>query len=98
LQVFLIRGFVAVLVRRDGRVGEFEETDGFAVPDSELTDRARAELMRRPKPGSPQGSGAPPWGGGRGRRFLLAGEPALQPPEVDLALEHARGEPEDGRT
>jgi hypothetical protein len=36
-------GFVAVVVRPDGRVGEFEETDGFGVPDSELTDQARAD-------------------------------------------------------
>jgi hypothetical protein len=36
-------GFVAVVVWPDGRVGEFEETDGFGVPDSELTDQARAD-------------------------------------------------------
>lgn len=36
-------GFVAVVVRPDGRVGEFEETEGFGVPDSELTDQARAD-------------------------------------------------------
>ncbi len=36
-------GFVAVVVRPDGRVGEFEETDGFGAPDSELTDQARAD-------------------------------------------------------
>jgi hypothetical protein len=36
-------GFVAVVVEPDGRVGDFEETEGFGVPDSELTDRARAD-------------------------------------------------------
>lgn len=36
-------GFVAVVVRPNGRVGEFEETDGFGVPDSELTEQARAD-------------------------------------------------------
>lgn len=36
-------GFVAVVLRPDGRVGEFEETEGFGVPDCELTDRARAD-------------------------------------------------------
>jgi hypothetical protein len=36
-------GFVAVVLRPDGRFGEFEETDGFGVPDAELTDQARAD-------------------------------------------------------
>jgi hypothetical protein len=34
---------VAVVLHPDGRVGEFEELDGFGVPDSELTDQARAD-------------------------------------------------------
>jgi hypothetical protein len=34
---------VAVVLHPDGRVGEFEEIDGFGVPDSELTDQARAD-------------------------------------------------------
>jgi hypothetical protein len=36
-------GFLAVVVRPDGRVGDFEEIEGFGVPDSELTDQARAD-------------------------------------------------------
>jgi hypothetical protein len=36
-------GFLAVVVGPDGRVGDFEETEGFGVPDSELTDQARAD-------------------------------------------------------
>jgi hypothetical protein len=34
---------VAVVLRPDGRVGEFEEIDGFGVPDSELTGVALAD-------------------------------------------------------
>jgi hypothetical protein len=34
---------VAVVLHPDGRVGRFEEIDGFGVPDSELTDQARAD-------------------------------------------------------
>jgi hypothetical protein len=33
----------AVVLRPDGRIGEFESIDGFGVPDSELTDQARAD-------------------------------------------------------
>jgi hypothetical protein len=36
-------GFFAVVVYPDGRVGAFEEIEGFGVPDSELTDQARAD-------------------------------------------------------
>jgi hypothetical protein len=36
-------GFLAIMVDPDGRVGDFEETEGFGVPDSELTDQARAD-------------------------------------------------------
>ena len=32
-----------MVLHPDGRVGEFEEIDGFGVPDSELTDQARAD-------------------------------------------------------
>jgi hypothetical protein len=34
---------VAVVLHPDGRVGEFEDVDGFGVPDSDLTDRARED-------------------------------------------------------
>jgi hypothetical protein len=34
---------VAVVLHPDGRVGEFEEIEGFGVPDSELDDQARAD-------------------------------------------------------
>jgi hypothetical protein len=34
---------VAVVLRPDGRVGEFEPIEGFGVPDSELTEQARAD-------------------------------------------------------
>jgi hypothetical protein len=34
---------VAVVLRPDGRVGQFEEIDGFGVPDSELTEVALAD-------------------------------------------------------
>lgn len=34
---------VAVVLRADGRIGKFEEIDGFGVPDSELTEVARAD-------------------------------------------------------
>jgi hypothetical protein len=34
---------VAVVLHPDGRVGEFEDVEGFGVPDSELTDQARAD-------------------------------------------------------
>jgi hypothetical protein len=33
----------AVVLHPDGRIGEFESIDGFGVPDSELTDQARAD-------------------------------------------------------
>jgi len=33
----------AVVLRPDGRIGEFESIDGFGVPDSELTDQALAD-------------------------------------------------------
>jgi hypothetical protein len=33
----------AVVLRPDGRLGEFETTVGFGVPESELTDQARAD-------------------------------------------------------
>jgi hypothetical protein len=36
-------GFLAVVVDPGGRVGDFEEIEGFGVPDSELTDQARAD-------------------------------------------------------
>jgi hypothetical protein len=36
-------GFIAVVVEPDGRVGDFEEIEGFGFPDSELTDQARAD-------------------------------------------------------
>lgn len=36
-------GVLAVVVGPDGRVGDFEEIEGFGVPDSELTDQARAD-------------------------------------------------------
>jgi hypothetical protein len=32
-----------VVLHPDGRIGEFESIDGFGVPDSELTDQARAD-------------------------------------------------------
>lgn len=34
---------VAVVLHPDGRIGEFEEIEGFGVADSELTDQARAD-------------------------------------------------------
>lgn len=34
---------VAVTLRPDGRLGEFERIEGFGVPESELTDQARAD-------------------------------------------------------
>jgi hypothetical protein len=34
---------VAVVLQPDGRTGEFEDVDGFGVPDAELTDQARAD-------------------------------------------------------
>jgi len=34
---------VAVVLHPDGRVGEFEEIEGFGVPNSELSDQARAD-------------------------------------------------------
>lgn len=34
---------VAVVLQPDGRVGEFEEIEGFGVPKSELTDQARKD-------------------------------------------------------
>jgi len=34
---------VAVVLHPDGRVGKFEEIEGFGVPDSELTEQARAD-------------------------------------------------------
>ena len=34
---------VAVVLQPDGRVGEFEDIEGFGVPDTELTDQARRD-------------------------------------------------------
>ena len=34
---------VAVILQPDGRTGEFEDIEGFGVPDSELTDQARKD-------------------------------------------------------
>lgn len=34
---------VAVVLKPDGRVGEFEDIEGFGVPDSELTEQARKD-------------------------------------------------------
>ncbi|HJZ38001.1 MAG TPA: hypothetical protein VJ204_17155 [Solirubrobacterales bacterium] len=36
-------GFLTIVVHPDGRVGDVEEVEGFGVPDSELTDQARAD-------------------------------------------------------
>jgi hypothetical protein len=36
-------GSETVVLHPDGRIGEFESIDGFGVPDSELTDQARAD-------------------------------------------------------